>query len=180
MLHFDTGAKKIPDIFLFVFTHHFNIKEKVTNEYKDFTSTGKSILVCSYPSFRGLEHPKITVVIDRDIYYVQHYLVETIARCTSDLYVVVLQNSKVLTQVTTKWKDEGAIRPFEIKISKDVSQRENFELQFTRRKNTELINIKFRGEYYKTLGDAFAKLVPEDKSFESKQELEAKKIIKQR
>ena len=31
VLHFDTGIKGIPDIFLFVFAHHFNIKEKVTN-----------------------------------------------------------------------------------------------------------------------------------------------------
>ena len=128
VLHFDTGTKEIPDIFFFAFAHHFKIKEKVTNKYKDFKSTGKSILVCSYRSFRGLEHPKITLVIDCDIYYVQHYLLEALPRCTSDLYVVVLQNSAVLTQVTTKWKRCRAVRPFEIKISKDVSQRENFEL----------------------------------------------------
>ena len=180
VLHFDSGTKEIPDIFLFAFEHHFNIKEKITNKYEDFTSTEKSILVCSYPTFRGLEHAKITVVIDRDIYYVQHYLVETLARCTSDLYVVVLQNSAILTEVTTKWKSNQAIRPFEIKISKHVSQRENLEFQFTRRANTEIINAKFRGGYYKTLEEKFAKLVIEHKSFESKEELEARKIIERR
>ena len=70
VLHFDTATNGIPDIFLFAFAHHFNIKEKVTNKYKEFKSKEKSILVCSYPSFRGLEHPKIAVVIDRDIKYV--------------------------------------------------------------------------------------------------------------
>ena len=180
VLHFDTGTKEIPDIFHFVFAHHFNMKEKVTNKYEDFTSTEKSILVCSYPTFRGLEHPKITVVIDRDIYYVQHYLVETLARCTSDLYIVVLQNSAILTEVITKWKSNQAIRPFEINISKDISQKKNFEFQFTRRATTEIINAKFRREYYKTLGEKFSKLVAERKSSESKKELEASKIIEKR
>ena len=180
MLHFDTGTKEIPDIFLFPFTHHFNMKEKVKNKYEDFTSTKNSILVCSYPTFRGLEHPKITVVIDRDIYYVQHYLVETLARCTSDLYVVVLQNSAILAEVIAKWKSNKAIRAFEIKISKDISQRENFEFQFTRRENTEIIMAKFRGEYCKTLGEKFTKLITEHKSFEPKEKDEAKKIIEQR
>ena len=180
VLHFDTGSNDIPGIILFPFTHHFNMKEKVKNKYEDFTSTKNSILVCSYPTFRGLEHPKITVVIDQDIYYVQHYLVETLARCTSDLYIVVLQNSAILTEVTAKWKSNQAIRPFEIKISKDNTQRENFEFQFTRRANTEIINAKFRGEYYKTLGEKFAKLVAERKNFESNKQLEARKIIEQR
>ena len=180
VLHFDTGTKEIPDIFLFPFTHHFNMKEKVKNKYEDFTSTKNSILVCSYPTFRGLEHPKITVVIDRDIYYVQHYLVETLARCTSDLYVVVLQNSAILAEVIAKWKSNKAIRAFEIKISKDISQRENFEFQFTRRANTEIIMAKFRGEYCKTLGEKFTKLITEHKSFEPKEKDEAKKIIEQR
>ena len=180
MLHFDTGTKEIPDIFLFPFTHHFNMKEKVKNKYEDFTSTKNSILVCSYPTFRGLEHPKITVVIDRDIYYVQHYLVETLARCTSDLYIVVLQNSPVLREVTAKWKSNHAIRPFEIKISIENTQRESFQFKCTRRENTEIINAKFRGEYYKPLEEKLAKLVAEHKSFESKKELEARKIIEQR
>ena len=91
VLHFDTEANKIPDIFLFLFACHFKIQEKVTAKYEEFKAQKKSVLVCSYPTFRGLEHPKTTVVIDCDIYYVQHYLVETFARCTSDLCVVVLQ-----------------------------------------------------------------------------------------
>ena len=105
---------------------------------------------------------------------------ETLARCTSDLYVIVLQNSVTLKEVTTKWKSNRAIRPFEIKISEDISQREDFELAFTGSVNAEMINAKFRSEYDKTLGEKFSELVTGDKSLESRKELEARKIILQR
>ena len=151
VLHFDTATSVIPDIFLFAFTHHFNIKEKVTNKYEEFKSKEKSILVCSYPAFRGLEHPKITVVIDRDINYVQHYLVEALARCTTDLYIVILQNSSTLKQVTAEWKNKQAIRQWEVKISEDVTQQEDVKLDITRSTNTEIINanMKLNRNYYK-------------------------------
>ena len=124
-----------------------------------------------------MEHPKVTVVIDRDIYYVQHYLVEALARCTSDLCVVVLQNSSTLREVIEEWKTKEAIEQLEIKISEDDSQEEDFEHEFTYDTNTEIINAKFRSEYYKKLEKHFSELKTEDKS---KKELEAKKIIQQR
>ena len=178
--HFDTGSNQIPDIFFFTFAHHFKIQDKVTKKYEEFKSPEKSILVCSHPTFRGLEHPKITVVIERDIYYVQHYLVEALARCTSDLCVVVLQNSSTLTNITTEWKTKVAIQQLEIKIFEDTSQGEDFELEFTRSTNTEIINAKFRSEHYKKLQEKFSELMTKDKNFESKKELEAKRIIQQR
>ena len=178
VLHFDTGTNEIPNIFRFAFTHHFNINEKITNKYEAFKSPGKSILVCSYPTFRRLEHPNFTVVIDRDVYYVQHYLVEALARCTSDLYVVVLQNSSTLTEVTKEWKKNQAIRQYEIEISDHSSQEHNFA--FACDKNPLTVNAKFRREYYKKLEEKFADSVTEDKNLESKKELEARKIIQQR
>ena len=178
--HFDTGSNEIPDIFFFTFAHHFKIQDKVTKKYEEFKSPEKSILVCSHPTFRGLEHPKITVVIERDIYYVLHYLVEALARCTSDLCVVVLQNSSTLTNITTEWKTKVAIQQLEIKIFEDTSQGEDFELEFTRSTNTEIINAKFRSEHYKKLQEKFSELMTKDKNFESKKELEAKRIIQQR
>ena len=180
VLHFDTEANKIPDIFLFLFACHFKIQEKVTAKYEEFKAQKKSVLVCSYPTFRGLEHPKTTVVIDCDIYYVQHYLVETFGRCTSDLCVVVSQNASTMTKVTTEWKTKQAIQQWEIKISEDVSQGEDLELEFTRSTNTEIINAKFRSEYYKKLEKEFSELVTKDQTYESKKELEARKIINKR
>ena len=63
LLYFDTATNAMPEIFVFVFKYHFKIQEKITNNYEAFKSRENSILVCSYPTFRGLEHPKITVVI---------------------------------------------------------------------------------------------------------------------
>ena len=106
VLHFDTTTEGIPNTFLFVFVHHLEMQEKITNKYKVLQSPEKSILVCSYPTFRGLEHPNFTVVIDRDIYYEQHYLVQTLVRCATGLYIVVLQNISTLKNVTAKWKTQ--------------------------------------------------------------------------
>ena len=180
VLHFNIGANEIPDNFLFIFEHHFKMREKITKKYEEFKSKKKSILVCSYPTFRGLEHQKVTVIIDCDIYYVQHYLVETLARCTSDLCIVILQNSKTLTDVTAEWKNKQAIQQWGIEISEDASQVEEFEFEFTRNKNLNINNAKFGGEYYKKLEEIFMGLVNEDKKFESVKKLEARKIIRQR
>ena len=180
VLHFDTATSVIPDIFLFAFTHHFNIKEKVTNKYEEFKSKEKSILVCSYPSFRGLEHQKITVVIDRDINYVQHYLVEALARCTTDLYILILQNSSTLKQVTAEWKNKQTIRQWEVKISEDATQQHDVELDITRSTNTEIINanMKLNRNYYKKLERKFATFVIEDENLEIKKKDEAKRVIR--
>ena len=85
-----------------------------------------------------------------------------------------------MTKVTTKWETKQAIQQWEIKISEDVSQGEDLELEFTRGTNTEIINAKFRSEYYKKLEKEFSELVTKDKTYESKKELEARKIINER
>ena len=122
------------------------------------------------------------VVTDCDIYYVQHYLVEALATCISDLCVVVLQNSPTMTKVITEWRNKQAIQQWKIKISEDASQEKDldFGLEFARGINTEIINAKFRSGYYKKLGNEFVELVTKDISFESKTELEARDIINER
>ena len=179
VLHFDTGANEIPENFLFIFEHHFKIQRKVTKNYKEFKSQKNAILVCSYPTFRGLEHPKITVIIDCDMYYVQHHLVETLARCTSDLCIVVLQNSKTLTNVTAEWKTKQVIQQWDVKFTVDPSQEENSEFEFTANKNPHIIKAKFSPEYCKQLEKKFAELVTEDENSELKRK-EARKITQQR
>ena len=85
-----------------------------------------------------------------------------------------------MTKVTTEWKTKLAIQQWEIRISEDLSQGEDLELEFTRSTNTEIINAKFRSEYYKKLEKEFSELVTKDKTYESKKELEARKIINKR
>ena len=136
-------------------------------------------MVCSYPIFRGFEHPKVTVVIDCDRYYVQHDLRETLARCTTDLCVVVLENSPTVTDVTLNWKTKQTIKQWEMEIFADASQEENFEFGSTSKGYTNIIVAKFRLDY-KKLEEKYAALVNVDKNLEFEKELEVKKIILQR
>ena len=72
------------------------------------------------------------------------------------------------------------IQQWEIKITKDASEIYDFEFEFTRNRNGNIINAKFGREHYKKLNEIFAKLITEDKNFDSERKLEAKKIIQQR
>ena len=155
------------------------MQDKITNNYEAFKSREKSILVCSYPAFRGLEHPKITVVLDRDIYYVQHYLVETLARCTTDLYVVVLKTCSTLNKVTAEWKSEQAIEQWNVEISKDAVARVNFKTELKSTKNCNLINATFSTKYYEKLEKEFEELT-KDTIFQYKDIFEARKTLQQR
>ena len=113
ILHFiDTQTGDIPKLFEIVFGSLGKLR-RVTGEYKEFrrNTTEKVILVCNFRSFRGLECPAVTIVIDRDIYSVQHYLVEALTRCTSKLAVVVLEKSITLTRITDQWKRGRKAKP---------------------------------------------------------------------
>ena len=153
VLHFDTDTNAIPSALLFAFDHHFN-SIKITTNYNDFQSSNKSVLVCSYPTFRGLEYSRVTVLIDRDIYFQQHYLVEMLARCTRKLSVVVLRNSAALYYVIDKWKTEGLVNHWKTEISLEKNQDENYKLLgIDEQKKT--INVKFGSKYYKNLKEIF-------------------------
>ena len=127
VLHFDTLTNAIPSALQFVFDLQFREK-KVTNSYEEFMSSNQSILVCSYPAIRGLEHPIITILIDRDIYHLQHYLVELIARCTSELYVIVLQNNEALKTVTDVWKSNNLVDQCKTETTKDLLEEKFYFL----------------------------------------------------
>ena len=180
VLHFDTATNAIPEIFLFAFSRHFKIQDKITNFYEEFKSRKKPILVCSYLTFRGLEHPNIMVVIDRDINYMQHYLVETLARCTTDLCVVVLKNSSTVRGITAVWKSKQLIEQWRVKISQDAAEGKNFIAELKSIKNRNIINTKFNFEYYKKLEKQFEELVPEDRIFQYKDKLEVRKALQKR
>ena len=105
VLHFsDTRTNEIPKLFEMVF-RFLEKSDHVTSKYQEFKThaTGRSILVCNFRAFRGLENQTVTIVVDRDIYSLQHYLVEAMARCTSKLAVVVLERSLTLSGIIEKW-----------------------------------------------------------------------------
>ena len=180
VLHFDTATNEIPSTLSFIFTRHFGIQEKLTNRYEAFQSPEKSILVCSYPTFRGLEHPNITVIIDRDIYYEQHYLVETLGRCTTNLNIIVLQNNSTLKNLTAKWKTQQVIQQWKIKICEDAAEVEDFDFELKTSGTCQIMNVKFKCEYSKKLKKEFEELVTEDKISQSKKEHRARMVLQER
>ena len=176
VLHFDTVNDGIPRNLQFIFKNHFGIHEKVTNNYQEFASN-KSILVCSYLTFGGLEHPDITIIVDRDIYFLQHYLVESLARCTSKLTIVVLQNSATLTKVTEEWKKNQLVDQWKIICSKDT-QRKDFDIK--KKKDSKIIEVTFKSGYYRNMEDTFICFSnKEDEINESKMKSHAKNLIEQ-
>ena len=107
----------------------------------------------------------------------KHYLVETLVRCTTDLSILVLQNSSTLKKITRKWKSKQVIKQRNIKISKDAVEGENFKTELKSIKNGD-INAKFSSEYYKVLEKAFDELVAEGKCFQYKDKFEARKTLR--
>ena len=103
ILHFDTSNSETP-ILLASVIEYLKIGPKVTNDYRDFNyDESKSILVCNFRLFRGLEHSNVTILIDHDIYCLQHYLVETMARCTTKLNIVVMEKSSTILNIMAHW-----------------------------------------------------------------------------
>ena len=105
ILHFDPSTNGIPELLAATF-QYLRIKDQTTNNYQDF-KVSKSILVCYFRVFRGLEHSNVTVYIDQDMYNMQHYLVEVMARCTNKLSIVVLQRSDALSKIIKHWEGES-------------------------------------------------------------------------
>ena len=175
VLHFDTVNDGIPRNLCFIFEYHFDIHEKVTHNYQEFALPNRSILVCSYLTFRGLEHPEITIIVDRDIYFLQHYLVESLARCTSKLTVVVLQNSTTLTKVLEEWKKIS----WSINGKSFVARIHKEHLDIKKQKNGK-IEVTFESEHYEKMEERFNSLPNnEDETKESKMKSLAKNLIAQ-
>ena len=160
LLHFNVD-NEIPRlaIKLLDLKHSTKVTDKLTNSYEDFKndSLRKFIFVCNFRTFRGLEHSRITIIIDRDIYCLQHFLVECIARCTSHLNVVLLGASKTLNIIMQKWKQKISGKPLiekrEIILSKDRNQSKDADTQ----KNGE-ITIDILSQEYKILQQKFNEL----------------------
>ena len=176
VLHFDTLTDTFPSALRFVFDHHF-YQKNITINYEKFESSNQSILVCSYPTFRGLEHPIITILIDRNIYHLQHYLVEMIARCTSELYVIVLQNTEALKTVTDIWKNSKLVDQCKTETTKDPFARKGLLLEYD--KNLEIIRGIFSSEKYEKLEEAFRELssTSEGEVIAAKRDRIAKEVI---
>ena len=127
ILHFNTSTNEIPKL-LFPVIEYFKISHKVTNNYEDFKhNKSKSILVCNFRKLRGLEHSNVTIIIDQDIYSVQHYLVEAMARSTNKLNIVVLEKTDTISKIIAQWEDglngHHLIDHWKVQISKGEKKK---------------------------------------------------------
>ena len=104
ILHFDTSTNATPSPLACVI-EYLGLSPMVTNNYKDFKyKKGKYILVCNFRFFRGLENSNVTIAINQDIYSLQHYLVEAMARCTNKLNIMVLEKSDAVSKIKVRWE----------------------------------------------------------------------------
>ena len=161
LLHFNAD-NEVPRlaIKLLDLKHNTKVTDKLTNSYEDFKNDSlcKYIFVCNFRTFRGLEHSRITIIIDRDIYSLQHFFVECIARCTTYLNVVSLGDNKTLNIITQTWKQKfrgkSLIEKREIILSTDRKQSKDADIQ----KNEDIVIDTF-SQQYKTLQQTFNKLL---------------------
>ena len=66
IIHFDTQIA-IPQDFNIVFKL-MGISERVTSKYDEFKGDPKKeIFICNFRTFRGLEHPRVTVALDSSL-----------------------------------------------------------------------------------------------------------------
>ena len=117
ILHFDV-EKDIPSIFYMAFKMT-GILEKVTNKYVEFKKEiGRKIFIGGFRAFRGIEYPRVLVVLDGNIRGLEQYLPECLNRCTTFLHIIVLrENTQMLKKahneqitlqnVITAWKKQS-------------------------------------------------------------------------
>ena len=141
---------------LFDLKYNTEVTNKVTNSYNDFKENAscKYIFVGNFRTFRGLEHSRITILVDRNIYSLQHYLVECIARCTTYLSVILLGNHSNLNSIIQKWREGIGGKPL-IEIRQIILNKERKQLKNVDTRENERIIIDTFSHEYQTLQQTF-------------------------
>ena len=141
---------------LFDLKYNTEVTNKVTNSYNDFKENAscKYIFVGNFRTFRGLEHSRITILVDRNIYSLQHYLVECIARCTTYLSVILLGNHSNLDSIIQKWREGIGGKPL-IEIRQIILNKERKQPKNVDTREKERIIIDTFSHEYQTLQQTF-------------------------
>ena len=141
---------------LFDLKYNTEVTNKVTNSYNDFKENAscKYIFVGNFRTFRGLEHSRITILVDRNIYSLQHYLVECIARCTTYLSVILLGNHSNLNSIIQKWREGIGGKPL-IEIRQIILKKERKQPKNADTRENERIIIDTFSHEYQTLQQTF-------------------------
>ena len=178
ILHFDTTANQSPELLTAAF-QHLEIQSKATNNYKDFKGS-KSILVCYFRVFRGLEHSNVTVYIDQDMYNMQHYLVEVMARCTNKLSIVVLRKSDALSKIIRHWESESEEKQLIDHWKAQESTKGRKIDDYDVNENLRLIQINCSSKKHEKMRKIFNQHGKRNRDLKRKLTEEAQEIIRKR
>ena len=170
ILHFDV-EKDIPYIFYMAFKM-MGILEHVTNKYKVFKKVdSKKIFIASFRAFRGLEYPRVLVVIDQNLIGLEQYLPECLNRCTTYLNAVLLKEDthmlkqiqherKIMRNIITAWKKQymskSLINYWIVHIF--GSHTNEFSKKFYEKRYPGVIKIHSTSKKYKELKTNYGKL----------------------
>ena len=171
VLHFDENHH-IPKSFDTVFKL-MGIWKKVTKNYEEFKRVNeKAIFLCNYRNFRGLEYPRVIVVLDCSLHFLKHSLPECFSRCTAALHIIVLNHSypleswkldETLQKVIETWKrpvqgHQPLVQQWKIEIiDSDKSYTETSQLADSG--TPEHGKIRIRSDVYAELEEVIGKHV---------------------
>ena len=98
---------------------HFDVEKRYSFHFLEFKKEiGRKIFIGGFRAFRGLEYPRVLVVLDGSIRGLEQYLPECLNRCTTFLHIIVLrENTEMLKKahneqitlqnVITAWKKQS-------------------------------------------------------------------------
>ena len=164
-MHFDV-EKDIPIIFEMAFKM-MGILEKLTTKYEEFRKIDtRKIFIENFPAFRGLEYPRVIVVLDQNLNGLEQYLPECLNRCTTYLHALLLnENSEMfkkaqhLKSIITAWRNPQLsnmlINSWRVAIS--ASDTNQGSEQFYK-KRPSFIQIHQTSRRYKEFEENFLKL----------------------
>ena len=167
ILHFDV-EKDIPSNFYMAFKM-MNIFEKVTIKYEEFQKdNSKKIFLSGFRVFRGLEYPRVVVVLDKNVVGLEQYLPECLRRCTTYLHAIVIQDNThflkqkqhataTLYKIISTWKDEYdgeiLIQPCVVRVF--ASHENEVSSKFYERLDSGIVMIYSNSNRYKKLTTRF-------------------------
>ena len=96
IIHFEWSPPSILMKALNVTLKLVNTRLSVTLKVEDFMSKKNNCtLVTNFRHVRGMEFKNVVVIVDPEEYFLKHYLPEAIARCTSNLSLLMLEEKNV-------------------------------------------------------------------------------------
>ena len=95
IIHFEQSPPSVLIKALNVAFKSVNLSLSVSMNVQDFISKNVYTLVTNFRHVRGMEFENVILLVDSEEYFLKHYLPEAIARCTSNLSLIMLQGKRI-------------------------------------------------------------------------------------